>query len=168
MNPGDSLLDHFPLRLLITAPSHHSRTTAALLCHWLPPYLDLQALSFSRPYRLTPVNCEEGLPLLLLASLTFRFAALSSWRGFHSHHLWLPLVFSFTSTPVVAIEGVLARRYTRTHPLLLQLSLIIQQQYQSYATCSEHNCSHIHFIAFVDFSIETLTTARSFSSLITS
>ncbi|RWW50211.1 hypothetical protein BHE74_00043553 [Ensete ventricosum] len=41
-NPGDSLLDHFPLWLLIAAPSHRSRIIAALLHHWLPPYLDLQ------------------------------------------------------------------------------------------------------------------------------
>ncbi|RRT54327.1 hypothetical protein B296_00028276, partial [Ensete ventricosum] len=47
-------------------------------------------------------------------------------------------------------------------------SLKVRHYYQSYATCSEHNCSHIHFIAFVDFDIETLTTARSSGSLITS
>ncbi|RRT82423.1 hypothetical protein B296_00002681 [Ensete ventricosum] len=40
-------------------------------------------------------------------------------RGFHSHHLWLSLVFSFTSTPAVAIGGVLAPRYTRMRPGLV-------------------------------------------------
>ncbi|RRT43528.1 hypothetical protein B296_00056352 [Ensete ventricosum] len=38
-------------------------------------------------------------------------------------------------------------------------------QYHSYASCNEHNCSHIHFIAFVDFGLETLTTARSLRQL---
>ncbi|RZS08240.1 hypothetical protein BHM03_00039183, partial [Ensete ventricosum] len=78
-----------------------------------------QASAFPGRNRLTSVDYEEGLPLLLLASLTFRFATLSSWRGFHSYHLWLPLVFSFTSTPTIATGGVLAPRYTRTCPGLV-------------------------------------------------
>ncbi|RWV77944.1 hypothetical protein BHE74_00051442 [Ensete ventricosum] len=52
--------------------------------------------------------CACGILWLLPASFSF-----------HSHHLWLPLIFSFTSTPVVATGGALSPRYTRTCPGLV-------------------------------------------------
>ncbi|RRT37825.1 hypothetical protein B296_00040832 [Ensete ventricosum] len=68
----------------------------------------------------------------------------------------LPWPHSHSVAPALAVTLATSRPSSVDNLCACALGLNsfpLQQQFQSYATCSEQNCSHIHFIVFVDFGI---------------